>query len=817
MRLLKQALSVAILSGVLTACGSGGTSTTPSIAPQATSSTTTGGVAQTNRPIAHAGNDQTVITGSEVTLDGSASQVTNSSNQITHYAWTQTAGTAVNLTYADTITPRFTAPNITKETTLSFQLVVTNNQGEQSFAAHINITIQPNPSTVIAQAGNDQAVLAKTGVTLNGSQSLGKYFSWQQTSGTAVLLENANTATPSFIAPDISTNTHLTFELTVSNDQGVSHSDSITITIEPVKGSLLITEVSGAQYLNAERWFEVFNNSSNTLNLSNYSLRTLGIEANTYTLHNDLTFDLPNVDIPSGGYMALIANHQNKINSINTPQVQYFKDSSQRTFFWHTNSKSIGYLELVRDNASVDYLTFGDSRLNVNGALLEVAAPLNTTAWTGGSAIAPNAFSNTGQSIARSLPFVDSHTASDWEQHVYATLAAPNDVKCNIDDDADGIPDCSEEEGSTYAGLDLYTLGARKGQKDLFIEVDYMDATQGETITQPNLGMTPQRQSLASLKSIMAKRGYTLHFDVGDLFDQNTGINPSNMDLGGGNEVPYEATVQMCDPQVEGKTLYELKSQHMDPARRSIFYYMLFAYSQDNADPNQGYIAGCGETPGNDTLITLGKAAFNTDTPAQTYKLINKQTSTVMHEFGHNLGLMHGGSNNQHYKPNYLSVMNYMYSNFGLPRIGTREGDRYHYLHRTQCKTTMTNSIIADPNDFILDYSDGSSAPIDENHINEHAGLGRTGSNAVDFNCNGIIESNASHELNNTAHKSVLHDHNDWANIQLFFAQRSQNNVYAARHSLADEIIIHPADQHRPDPTWNDVQPVTPEPLTPLY
>lgn len=43
-----------------------------------------------------------------------------------------------------------------------------------------------------------------------------------------------------------------------------------------------------------------------------------------------------------------------------------------------------------------------------------------------------------------------------------------------------------------------------------------------------------------------------------------------------------------------------------------------------------------------------------------------EERGTFMHEFGHNLGLLHGGNENENYKPNYLSVMNYTFQFGGL-------------------------------------------------------------------------------------------------------------------------------------------------------
>ena len=44
----------------------------------------------------------------------------------------------------------------------------------------------------------------------------------------------------------------------------------------------------------------------------------------------------------------------------------------------------------------------------------------------------------------------------------------------HTDADLDGIPDSAESPGGTFAGLPLYAWGARTGQRDIFVHVDYM-------------------------------------------------------------------------------------------------------------------------------------------------------------------------------------------------------------------------------------------------------------------------------------------------------------------------------------------------------
>ncbi len=79
--------------------------------------------------------------------------------------------------------------------------------------------------TPIANAGPSQTVSQGSLVTLDGTGSFAQNgativsYSWVQTSGTAVSLNGANTARPTFIAPTNST--ALSFSLTVTNSDGV--------------------------------------------------------------------------------------------------------------------------------------------------------------------------------------------------------------------------------------------------------------------------------------------------------------------------------------------------------------------------------------------------------------------------------------------------------------------------------------------------------------------------------------------------------------------------------------------------------------------
>jgi len=187
-------------------------------------------------PRADAGPDQNVDEETTVRLDGSNSS--DPDDDIEFYRWKQIAGPSVTLSNPQAVQSTFSAPTVgTDGVSLTFELTVTDYDSLQSTDTTIvNVIWLNDPPT--ANAGVDQAVLEKTTVTLDGSNSLDsddgiKSYQWKQVAGQSVFLSDPTDDQPIFEAPsfDDSGDKPLIFELIVTDDGGLQSSDSTDVTV----------------------------------------------------------------------------------------------------------------------------------------------------------------------------------------------------------------------------------------------------------------------------------------------------------------------------------------------------------------------------------------------------------------------------------------------------------------------------------------------------------------------------------------------------------------------------------------------------------
>jgi hypothetical protein len=193
-------------------------------------------------PVAAAGADASVAESALVILDGTNSADPDApQGSIVAYSWRQTAGPTVTIVDGNTATARIRTPLVTPAgTSLTFELTVTDDAG-----AMATDTVVVNVSNVnqapVANAGADQSVREAIVVTLDGSNSLDvdapvATYRWRQVAGRTVTLSDPTAVQPTFTAPLVAANEALTFELTVTDDGGLTGTDTVVVNVIDVGG-----------------------------------------------------------------------------------------------------------------------------------------------------------------------------------------------------------------------------------------------------------------------------------------------------------------------------------------------------------------------------------------------------------------------------------------------------------------------------------------------------------------------------------------------------------------------------------------------------
>ena len=175
---------------------------------------------------------------------------------IVSYLWEQTGGADVVLSDAETATASFTAPEVSMDRTLTFRLTVTDDAGAGVTSDELTVTIRQveNQLPVVdvgpALFADEGDTVYLSGLAEDPDGDIVSYL-WEQTGGPDVVLSDAETATASFTAPEVSMDRTLTFRLTVTDDAGARvTSDELTVTVRQVGSAVLKVSVFGEGDLN---------------------------------------------------------------------------------------------------------------------------------------------------------------------------------------------------------------------------------------------------------------------------------------------------------------------------------------------------------------------------------------------------------------------------------------------------------------------------------------------------------------------------------------------------------------------------------------
>ncbi len=155
-----------------------------------------------------------------VTLDASAS--TDPQGDSLSYSWVQLSGTSVSITDSNQAVASINSPDVAANEALVFEVTVSDGTNESKGQVTVNVEANVAPNAQVAQA--TITVNEGAAVNLNASNSSDANgdsltYSWVQTSGGAVTLNNASTSSASFTAPQVTATTSYAFEVTVSDGE----------------------------------------------------------------------------------------------------------------------------------------------------------------------------------------------------------------------------------------------------------------------------------------------------------------------------------------------------------------------------------------------------------------------------------------------------------------------------------------------------------------------------------------------------------------------------------------------------------------------
>lgn len=353
--------------------------------------------------------------------------------------------------------------------------------------------------------------------------------------------------------------------------------------------------------------------------------------------------------------------------------------TSQGTHWaWLGESQGSGRIDLTLDRAKYfSLLVSANTAVTLDaykddGTLLESAGPAPITGNTG---------TMTELRITRTTADIGYVVVHDSGNYFLIDALCSDARGVGLKDtDADGLADDWETQGvdtddnGTF-DLDLPAMGADPNHKDLFVEVDWLTG-EGTHVGPFTFGGFDSRPSSASINRVVTSfngwpvpnpdgvQGIRLHLDAGS----DTIMNPKTATKWGSrshaNAIKNGKRVPDWPDNDSWSQLDTFRNENVPKARRGVFHYVLFVDE-----------IGCGDTgcttgisrgiPGHDLLLAKGDKGIKTDL---------QEAVTLAHELGHNLGLGHGGrartddpsSQDVNKKANYLSIMNYYYSNTGL-------------------------------------------------------------------------------------------------------------------------------------------------------
>jgi uncharacterized repeat protein (TIGR01451 family) len=239
----------------------------------------------------------------------------------------------------------------------------------------------------------------------------------------------------------------------------------------------------------------------------------------------------------------------------------------------------------------------------------------------------------------------------------------------------DGLLDCWKVQGIDINGdgtIDFTLPGASVNHKDIYLEIDSYSAGCPSGPVSPTCAPSSDVVSAlvaafnnAPVSNPDGTTGIHLHVLVDDPISETGSLAFEPCTLPAAGSQDFDLLKKKYFGTLAERS--DANAVNILAAKAYVYHYML---SVNNLQ-NLGSTSGCSELPGNDAVVALGVApsGFN-PWNFSSADVVPSWAGTIMHEFGHNLGLRHGGGAaidtdstgallSANCKPNYLSVMNY--------------------------------------------------------------------------------------------------------------------------------------------------------------
>ena len=407
--------------------------------------------------------------------------------------------------------------------------------------------------------------------------------------------------------------------------------------------------------------------------------------------------------------------------------------------------------------------TFGVTAAAAAGTTYDAATPFLTAVSPLEGQVDPNRVTITLTVTDLGDSLYDSTVLIDNVRWFFGLSCTPG---ADADSDGDALLDDWETNGIDFDGngtvdLDLPAFGADPQHKDMFIEIDYMvlGGVGGHTHKPKPEALQTMIDTFenAPLTNPDGVNGVHMHIDAGP----DSIMNPVTGELWGAlsrsNALAHDEDLGTGSNPYDWSEFDAIKGVGVPGSfgieRGDAFHYCIFAHDLSAALTSTSGISR--DLPASDFIVSLGSWDGSTGT-------INQQAGTLMHEFGHNLSLRHGGDDHRNREPNYLSVMNYNFQTTGL-RVGGADGtfdySRFHLplLNENALNETIGLSGVAGTAGYGTRFFSGGVQRID-NDIND----------SIDWNFDGDggTDLAVAVDVNNDGVLTNLDNSNNWAEIK---------------------------------------------------